>query len=232
MLQRACGAFQVSDSGQPTDYSASKAGWRTQLVARRRALTAPARAAAALQLQAALGRLIADLPQPGANGPTPPLTVTGYVPFGAEPGGPDLPAALAHHLGRRARKGGRLLLPVLLPDLSLDWAAFEGRLVPGHRGPAEPAGARFGADAITQAALVVVPALAVDRRGVRLGRGGGSYDRALARVTPGTEVVALLYDEELVEELPTEPHDQHVTAALTPSSGLVRLPAPAARTQR
>jgi 5-formyltetrahydrofolate cyclo-ligase len=70
---------------------------------------------------------------------------------------------------------------------------------------------------------VLVPALAVDRHGNRLGRGGGSYDRALARATGLT--VAVLYDGELVDLLPVEPHDVPVNAVVTPRSGLVRLPA-------
>jgi 5-formyltetrahydrofolate cyclo-ligase len=67
-----------------------------------------------------------------------------------------------------------------------------------------------------------VPALQVDRDGNRLGRGGGSYDRALARATGLT--VALLHDDELVAELPHEPHDVPVRAVATPTGGLVRLP--------
>jgi 5-formyltetrahydrofolate cyclo-ligase len=68
---------------------------------------------------------------------------------------------------------------------------------------------------------VLVPALLVDRRGNRLGRGGGSYDRALVRATGLT--VALLHDGELVEELPAEAHDVPVRAAATPSQGVVQL---------
>jgi 5-formyltetrahydrofolate cyclo-ligase len=69
---------------------------------------------------------------------------------------------------------------------------------------------------------VIVPALAVDRRGVRLGRGGGSYDRALSRVPVGTPIVAALYDGELLDALPADPHDVRVTGVATPA-GLVRL---------
>jgi len=68
---------------------------------------------------------------------------------------------------------------------------------------------------------VLVPALAVDPAGNRLGRGGGSYDRALARVTPGTFVCALLYDGEVVDRVPADDHDRRVDAAVT-QKGLTR----------
>ena len=79
---------------------------------------------------------------------------------------------------------------------------------------------RLGVDAVREASLVIVPAVAVDRSGVRLGRGGGSYDRVLARLDRVTLTVALLYDGELVESVPAEPHDRAVQAAITPSGGL------------
>ncbi|MBM0260688.1 5-formyltetrahydrofolate cyclo-ligase, partial [Micromonospora sp. 4G55] len=81
-------------------------------------------------------------------------------------------------------------------------------------------GPRLGRAAIGEAELVVVPALAVDHRGLRLGRGGGSYDRALARVPGRVLIVALLHDGELVEALPAQPHDRPVHAVITPSGGL------------
>jgi 5-formyltetrahydrofolate cyclo-ligase len=149
-----------------------------------------------------------------------PSTIAAYVPIDPEPGGPDLPAVLARH--------ARVLLPVLLPDGDLDWADHAGGLVPGPRGLLEPAGPRLGVDAIRSCDLILVPALAVDHRGVRMGRGGGSYDRALARLDPPAPaaglprplIVALLHDGELVEEVPAEPHDRAVHATLTPGGGL------------
>ncbi len=154
---------------------------------------------------------------PGAP-PTPENPkVAAYVPLSAEPGGPDLPDALRD-------AGADVLLPVLLPDNDLDWAAHTGELVPAARGLREPAGARLGVDAIARAALVIVPAVAVDRRGVRLGRGGGSYDRTLARVPVGVPIVALLHDGELLDEVPAEPHDRLVSAVVTPSGGWCDLP--------
>jgi 5-formyltetrahydrofolate cyclo-ligase len=98
-------------------------------------------------------------------------------------------------------------------------------LVPARRGLLEPVGPRLGPDAVATADVVLVPALAVGRDGVRLGRGGGSYDRALARVPVGTFVCALLYDEELLAEVPRADHDRAVTAVVTPR-GLSR-PGPA-----
>jgi 5-formyltetrahydrofolate cyclo-ligase len=134
-----------------------------------------------------------------------------------EPGGPGLPAALSAVLPPSA-----LLLPVLVPDRDLDWAAYDGTLIVGGALARlrEPPGVRLGVEAIMSAEIVLVPALAVDAAGTRLGRGGGSYDRALARVGPDVPVIALLYPDEVVPALPAQPHDRPVTAVLTPA-GLV-----------
>jgi 5-formyltetrahydrofolate cyclo-ligase len=139
-------------------------------------------------------------------------TVAAYVSMGPEPGtGPVID-------GLRAT-GRHVILPVLLPDNDLDWARYEGAdgLVPAGRGLLEPAGPRLGPEAVATADVVLVPALAVDRTGMRLGRGGGSYDRALARVPVGTFVCALLFDDELLDAVPAAPHDRRVTAVVTPS---------------
>jgi 5-formyltetrahydrofolate cyclo-ligase len=140
--------------------------------------------------------------------------VAGYAPMAGEPGGVGLPTALAEVLPPAA-----LLLPVLAPDRDLDWAAYDGTLIAGSTLSRlyEPPGPRLGPEAIASAEFVLVPALAVDATGARLGRGGGSYDRALARVRPGVPVIALLYPGEIVPLLPAEPHDRPVTAVLTPA---------------
>jgi 5-formyltetrahydrofolate cyclo-ligase len=146
-----------------------------------------------------------------------PLTIAAYAPVGREPGGPDLPETLAAALAPHSR----LLLPVLLDDGDLDWASYDGPLSlrAGPRGLRQPSGPRLGVAAIGEADLIIVPALAVDRRGMRLGRGGGSYDRALARATSAF-TVALLHDGELLEAVPVEEHDQPVRATITPRGGL------------
>ena len=146
-------------------------------------------------------------------------TVAAYVSVGSEPGTLALLDAL------RAR-GVRVLLPALLPDNDLDWGAYagEGSLARVQHGGKmallEPAGKRLGADAVQDADVVLLPGLAVDARGMRLGRGGGSYDRVLARLErAGADpaLVVLLYDTEVVERVPEESHDRPVHAVVTPS---------------
>jgi len=143
-------------------------------------------------------------------------TVAIYISLSNEPGTGPLVEQL-HELGRR------LILPVLLPDNDLDWAVYQGpqSLVPASRGLLEPLGPRLGPEAVATADVVLCPGLAVDGRGRRLGRGGGSYDRALARVPVGTFVCTLLYDGELLDHVPAEDHDRPVTAVVTPR-GLTR----------
>jgi 5-formyltetrahydrofolate cyclo-ligase len=145
--------------------------------------------------------------------------VAGYAPLPDEPGGSGLPAALAAVLPPYG-----LILPALQTDRDLDWVAYDGTLGAGAvlRVLREPPGPRLGPEAISRADLVFVPALAVDPTGGRLGRGGGSYDRALTRVRPGVAVVALLYPGEVVPAVPMQPHDRPVTAVLTPD-GLVEV---------
>ncbi|MFI7618244.1 5-formyltetrahydrofolate cyclo-ligase [Nonomuraea terrae] len=141
-----------------------------------------------------------------------------YWSTGSEPDTHGLVFALWKH-------GATVILPVLREDNDLDWAVYDGpgTLAPGRNGIMEPVDTRRGVEAIRTAALVIVPALAVDRRtGVRLGRGGGSYDRALARVGPNVPTVALLHDGELIDDVPHEPHDRHVRYVMTPS-GLTSL---------
>ncbi|MER5944741.1 5-formyltetrahydrofolate cyclo-ligase [Streptomyces sp. NPDC001904] len=161
-----------------------------------------------------LARRALDLAELAAAG-----TVAAYVSVGSEPGTGALLDAL------RAR-GTRVLLPVLLPDNDLDWGAYDGAgsLVevrhPGKMTLTEPGGARLGRDAVLAADVVLLPGLAVDARGMRLGRGGGSYDRVLARLEAAgahPALVVLLYDSEVVAHLPHEAHDKAVHAVVTPS---------------
>jgi 5-formyltetrahydrofolate cyclo-ligase len=83
-----------------------------------------------------------------------------------------------------------------------------------------PPGPRFGPAALTRCALILVPALAVDRSGTRLGRGGGWYDRALEYASDLALVLAVCLDAEVLPagRLPREPHDQPVDGVLTPTA--------------
>jgi 5-formyltetrahydrofolate cyclo-ligase len=92
--------------------------------------------------------------------------------------------------------------------------------VPGPYGLREPVGPRLGPDAIGLADVLLIPALAVDRRGVRLGRGAGHYDRSLPKAGAEAALIAVVRDEELVDQLPDEPHDVRMTATLTPRLGI------------
>jgi 5-formyltetrahydrofolate cyclo-ligase len=138
-----------------------------------------------------------------------------FVGIGTEP--PTLPL-----LDALRAAGVRLLLPVIDGD-DLDWAAYDGAgsLAPGPLGLSEPLGPRLGSAALRQAEVVLVPALAVDGQGRRLGRGRGYYDRTLALVTH--PVVAVVYADDVVDVVPVEPHDRAVDAVLTPE-GLRTLP--------
>jgi 5-formyltetrahydrofolate cyclo-ligase len=182
----------------------AKALMRARASAGRRAMDAGERAAAG----AAICRAVLRLPEVTAA-----RTVASYLSIGTEPATVDLVAALSS-------RGVRVLVPVLRADLDLDWAGYDpgAPLRPGAGGVPEPPGARLGPSAVADADVVLVPALAVDAHGARLGRGGGSYDRALARVAPGRAVVALLYDGEVHPTVPSEPHDRPVTMAVTPTT--------------
>jgi 5-formyltetrahydrofolate cyclo-ligase len=141
-----------------------------------------------------------------------------YLSRSGEPGTGVLRAALAE-------LGVRVLLPWTQEDRDLDWVADPGPAeLPGAS--MRPPGDRLGLDAVRRVDVLLVPALAVDTAGRRLGQGGGSYDRVLARFaeTPSADrplVVACVHDVELLDAthspLPEEPHDRRVDAALTPT---------------
>ncbi len=145
-------------------------------------------------------------------------TLCAYVPIGSEPGSVQMLDEVAEH-------GVRILLPIVSGRGPLDWAWYDGReyLRPGPYGLYQPSGERLGESALRIADVVLVPALAVDRNGTRLGRGAGYYDRSLSLATPGTPLVAVVRDPELFDQLPAEPHDVMVTGVLTPGRGLLRL---------
>lgn len=154
---------------------------------------------------------------------SPGSTVCAYVPVGSEPGSIEL-------LDQLLQRAGRVLLPVARTSsddtpLPLQWGEYRaGNLVTARWGLLEPPQPWLPETAVGEASLVLLPALAVDRHGVRLGRGRGFYDRSLGSRDPQARLVAVVRDAELVDELPSEPHDVPMTHVLTPERGLIALP--------
>jgi 5-formyltetrahydrofolate cyclo-ligase len=188
-----------------------KAALRDRLVAARRSVSDDDRTREAVALVDHIDAVVSD------GG-----TVCAYVPVGAEPGSVEMLDALARH-------ADRVLLPVArtTPDddaVALQWGEYRaGELVTARFGLLEPGGPYLPATAVAEARVVIVPALAVDRRGTRLGRGRGFYDRTLVLRDPQARLIAVVRDEELLDEVPHEPHDVRMTHALTPGRGLVEL---------
>jgi 5-formyltetrahydrofolate cyclo-ligase len=137
---------------------------------------------------------------------------TRVVAFASLPGEPStLPL-----LDALRAQGARVLLPVLRADLDLDFREYTGTLVPGALGTREPPPAAAMVD-LADADVVLVPAVAVDPLGHRLGRGGGSYDRALLRMGPTATLIAVVDDHAIVEAVPVAEHDLPVAVIVTPT---------------
>ncbi|KJX75834.1 5-formyltetrahydrofolate cyclo-ligase [Mycobacterium lepromatosis] len=191
--------------------TASKAALRKQLLAARRSVANDVQAAETRMLNQHLELLVTSA-----------STVCAYAPIGTEPGSIGM-------LDMLLRSTGRVLLPVARTSsdeipLPLQWGEYRpGGLTPGPWGLLEPPELWLPKSALAEASLVLVPALAVDYRGVRLGRGGGFYDRSLADRDPHARLIALIRDTELLNELPSEPHDVRMTHAVTPERGVIAL---------
>ncbi|MFI2234184.1 5-formyltetrahydrofolate cyclo-ligase [Nocardia testacea] len=190
----------------PVPDERDKQAWRAEIRARRARLPELVRATEAAALAAAAGDL----------GPA--EWVCAYVPMRDEPGSVAMPEAL------RAA-GNRVLLPVTGAPGPLRWGEFTGAgsLRPGRYGLLEPAGAVLPPETVARAEVLLIPALAVDRRGVRLGQGAGYYDRTLGMADPTARRTVVVRDDEVVDRLPEEPHDIRMTWVLTPGGGLRRL---------
>jgi 5-formyltetrahydrofolate cyclo-ligase len=191
--------------------TAGKAALRERLLASRRSVSDDAHAYEARSLAGHLNGLV-------NRGDT----VCAYVPVGTEPGSIQMLDALRRH-------ADRVLLPVARTTaddsaMTLQWGEYRpGHLVAARFGLLEPEGPWLPSTVLAEASVVFVPALAVDRSGARLGRGRGFYDRTLVLRDPQARLIAVIRDEELLDELPHEPHDVPMTHALTPGGGLVGL---------
>lgn len=184
--------------GASPSESDAKAAMRSAVLQRRRERGASDRELAAEAIAAhLLGAAFSQVP-----------VVACYLSTGTEPGTEPLLAAFHE-------RGTKVIVPRAGRDRTLDWVAFEpmAERVISPLGVPEPLGALLGPRAISDAGLVIAPALAVDHAGWRLGRGAGYFDRALA-LTRST-VCAVVYADELVDAVPHEDHDVPVDLAVT-----------------
>ncbi len=204
------------DPADPGGHAAAKAALRRTVLARRvdRVRADPAGRAADGR---AVERRLAEVAE--VAGLRAGDTVAAYLELATE-----LPLAATRDALHR--RGIRVVVPVLLDDGDLDWTRWD------PAGTGGPTGARLGRGTVAGAAVVLLPGVAADRAGGRLGRGGGSYDRALARLArlarpPGPRpwTCLVLYADEVVESVPVESHDVAVDAVVTPA-GLLRVRGP------
>lgn len=187
-----------------TSIREAKQALRERIAARRSTLDAHDLAVGARALRDAL----LQLPEVASAS-----RLAAYVAVGDEPGTGPL-------IEEMSERGVEVLLPVVLPDFDLDWGVYRdpSSLSPAPKGLLEPTGATAGPDAVLDVDVVLVPGMAVDRQGTRLGKGGGCYDRVLARLAGRAPAFVLLHDGEVLDmPIPREPHDIPVDTAVTAS---------------
>jgi 5-formyltetrahydrofolate cyclo-ligase len=191
---------------------------RRAIRTQRGAMAVPARK----QAGTAFAQVVGDIPQVKAA-----RVVSAYVARPTEPQTSPL-------LQRLAARGTRILLPVLGSGLARDWAWYtttEDLQIRAPGRPPEPDGPTLGAEALEQADAIILPALAVDTDGGRLGQGGGWYDRVLQHAPAQAVTIAIVYPTEVYDArtrpVPREKHDRGVDIVATPDGWQwLRSPAP------
>jgi len=114
-------------------------------------------------------------------------------------------------------QGIRVLIPVSRADGLLDWARYDGEAEDVDvLGMPTPTGELLGPIAINEVDLILVPAAAVDRTGMRMGWGMGYFDKTLGSMEACPPVYAVIFDDELVDSVPRERHDMPVNGVVTP----------------
>jgi 5-formyltetrahydrofolate cyclo-ligase len=179
-----------------------KRALRAQIRARRRNRTSTERASAASAITQHLIDLASDLQV---------RSISAYLSLPDEPGTRDFVAW--------AREQDiRVLLPVSREDGLLDWAPYDGADEDvDFLGLPSPTSELLGPIAINDVDLIVIPAAAVDRGGMRMGWGRGYFDKTLGSMEACPPVYAVIFDDELVDAVPRERHDQPVNGVVTPS---------------
>lgn len=184
----------------------AKRALRAELRERRQLLSDSARDAASHGIAAQLDDLVSAL---GVR------SMSCFLSTPTEPGTREFVA------GAVAR-GIRVLLPITRADGLLDWAVAtdDGEIAEGMFGLPEPVGATLGPIAVNDVDLLVIPAAAVSTAGARLGWGRGFYDKTLGSMEKCPPVYAVVYDSEVLDDVPTDIHDQPVTGVVTPTRTL------------
>ncbi len=186
----------------PGEIDHAKRALRADLRERRGLLSDQQRAAAEAALT---GRLDALVAATGAR------SISCFLSTTSEPG-------TRTFIRDAVARGIRVLLPVTREDGLLDWAVAnsEDEVAIGLHGLPEPTGEILNPMALDEVDLLLVPAAAVDRTGMRLGWGRGYFDRTLGSMQKCPPVYAVVFDSEILDELPRDVHDQAVTGAVTP----------------
>jgi len=190
----------MTEGGQP-----SKRALRAELRERRRIMTTLERSAAAEGLFTQLVELIKRFDA---------TRIACYLSTGDEP-------TTRAFLDWAHQHNITAILPVSREDGLMDWVPY----APGSEsldaaGMPAPVGETLGPIALAEVDLIFVPAAGVSREGMRLGWGRGYYDRALGSLNNAAPVYAVVYDHEVLEEVPSEPHDQPVDAVVTPTRSM------------
>jgi 5-formyltetrahydrofolate cyclo-ligase len=185
-----------------SDAGNRKRALRAELRERRRNLTGPEREAATAGITRNLVDLTTDLSA---------QSIACYLSATAEPD-------TRPFLNWAHRQGIRVLLPITREDGLLDWTTGDGESeTEGLYGMPEAVGDLLGPIAINDVDLIVIPAAAVDATGMRMGWGRGYFDKTLGSMEKCPPVYAVLFDAELVDDVPREKHDQPVDGAVTPT---------------
>lgn len=191
------------------DESQQKRALRAELRGRRRTLTSSERESATTKLTQNLVDLVSDFDA---------KSITAYLPAQDEPN-------VRPFLDWASQEGILVLLPVSRDDGLLDWVVETEEEQTGLHGMPEPVGELLGPIAINDVDLILVPAAAVDKTGMRLGWGRGYFDRTLGSMDRCPPVYAVIFDNELLDKVPAELHDKKVNGVVTPSAITV-LPIP------
>jgi len=188
------------------DVSLEKRALRAELRERRRTRTAKERVEFAARLTEQLETLTESL------GVT---YIAAYLSLPNEP-------PTREFLGWACGRGIRIILPVSRDDGLLDWAPYDANEeTEDAAGMPAPTTETLSPMAINDVGLILVPAATVDRTGMRMGWGQGYFDKTLGSMEKCPPVYAVIFDDELVDQVPSEVHDKRVNGVVTPS-GIVR----------